>query len=323
MITLVGLAVAGGVSWAWNNGESEGGVPSGSESVSLDSGAASAPRIQQILHAPSSSGVSPTGESATKEARALIQPRDMPTKRMNRPHGKGLAAWQEFYRNVPRHGSMVIDSGSPEFAWWFEDPEMVALFQEEFEKALPMVLQELEERRSRENDPSQIDPGSRAFERNLVRYEQEIEALGFQPDWFRVQEPRSDVARYLSNFLVLQARAAQSGKKFDLEGSPRYRFNTPLDQVVARTAGLDLRTMDSGRVTSLVDSYANTLLQAAEIRTRMQLYEGAAQRATIQMQVAAFSPNVQGAPFSDEVLAFEADLESLWDAFVLEVKGGE
>jgi hypothetical protein len=328
LIACVGVAIVGGAYWAASDREAGDDVPSPSLAASHRANPSHRSKPSQALT--DAADVSETDASAIKDSpvRPLIQPRAMPAKRMNRPHGKGLAAWQEFYRNVPRFGGLVINSGAPEFAWWFEDPEMLALYQEEFEKSLPIVLLDIEERRARESDPTLGDPmkfdsGFRTLENNLERYGEEIEALGFQPDWFREQGLRSDEARRLASFLVQQARAAQSGKQFDFEGTPRYRFNTPLDQVVARAAGLDMASMSPERASSLVDRYANTLLQAAEIRTQMQLYESAATHASGQLGFPGISPNVHGAPFSDEVLAYEADLAALWDGFILEVKGDE
>lgn len=337
LIAFVGVAIAWGVYWAASDREAGDDVPSPSLAASHRASPPHQSKSSQALTDAIEAIEAIDATDATEtEARAihdspvrpLIQPREMPAKPMNHPHGKGLAAWQEFYRNVPRFGGLIINAGAPEFAWWFEDPEMLALYQEEFEKALPIVLLDIEERRARESDPTlddpmRFDPGFRALENNLDRYGEEIEALGFQPDWFREQGLRSDEARRLAGFLIQQARATQSGRQFDLEGSPRYRFNTPLDQVVARTSGKDLRTMDPARVTSLVDRYAHTLLQAAEIRTQMQLYESAATHASGQLGFPAISPNVQGAPFSDGVLAYEAELDALWDTFVLEVRGDE
>ena len=317
LVLLLILAGSGAAYWAVDSGSVEGGQSPSLQTpearVGKPAGADAAPKAKSADRVKEQEDA---GASASR-----IVPREMPSHQPNRPHGKGLVAWQEYYRNAPRMAGM-IDAGAPGFSWWFEDPEMVALYEEAFERQLPLIVEEFAERRSRESDPSQVDPGSRAMEMNLVRYERELEAIGFQADWFRVQEPRSDVARHLSNYLVLQARAAETGKVFDLDGAARYRFNTPLDQVTQRAAGLDLRTMDAGRVNRLVDSYANVVLQAAELRSQMQVYEAAGVQATRELGVPAFSVNVVGAPFADEVLAYEAELAALWDAFLAAVDGG-
>lgn len=312
LVFLLGLGVIGGLNWPRDRarfGEEHASLPN-------DSRVANQAVDADTSSATSRSAISP-GSQETLDQK--IRPVAMPPHSFATPHGQGLEAWQAFYRDFPRENGL-LDFGAPGFAWWFEDPEMVALFESSFDAQIPIMMQEFAERRSRENDLSQVDPGSRAFESNLLRYHEEIEQLGFQADWFRVQEPRSDVARHLSNFLVHQARAETSGKQYDFQGLPRYRFNTPLEQVVERAAGLNLREMSSGRVNSLVDSYANVLLQAAELRSQMQVYEAARFQAARELGLVNFPHNHPSAPFCDEVMSFRGDLDRLWSSFVAEVR---
>ena len=194
----------------------------------------------------------------------------LPSQDQQSPIGSGLRGWQLFYDGYRADGTLSVGPG---FVWWTEDPEMVRVFVNQFEEALPQTVELQSEYRRRQSEGEAHDTGLGFLESALRESESEIGALALEYSMFQDAGLSSTHAAELGAFLRAQA-LARGGKEIG-QYSMFGPFGIPLEQHVLQERGIKFSGLPQAEQTHLLEAYSQTLVDAAGLRVRYLDLEGA------------------------------------------------
>jgi hypothetical protein len=237
------------------------------------------------------------------------------------PLGMGLEAWKTYYDwFTTEEGNMVSQKDGVQREWWMVDQEILALARE----ALPEKLQESQEffdsHRKTEEAMGEKDPGLLILKQNMDRYAEDLGSMSWNLDWLLAQDPHSDVARHLSNYLVSQARFGSLSAEYYNQTSPFQKLNFPIESHVKRITNIDFYNLSSKAQTRLRDSYSLLLLEGSEQKSKLQISMGAVSRSTIDLGLPYPAGIAQGALVSPILETGKLQMGARWAEFMDEIR---
>jgi hypothetical protein len=236
------------------------------------------------------------------------------------PSGLGLKAWQTYYDwfKTPE-GNMDSQKDGVRREWWMVDQEILAMARASLTESMQQSKQFFDSHRSDEEAMGDRDPGLVILKQNIDRYSDQLGSMAWNLDWLLEQDPHSDVARHLSNYLVSQARNTGSSEEYYNQTSPFQKLNFPIEVHLERVSEIDFNSLSAGAQTRLRDSYALLLLEGAENKSNLQVAMGAIARSTRQLGLPYPAGISLGAQISPDLVAGQKAFDQRWFEFMQEI----
>lgn len=286
-------------------------------------------RVNFLATAPKLAGSPAIGRSESRReaenGRELEQilPIDLVGSEAKSLVGQGLEAWQNYYQALSEE-NFVIDLSDPDFQWWTSDPEMVEEFFLQYDHKLQEMSSYFEERRALEASLEGQDPGRLVLSSNIARFGDGLGALERDLEYLWAQEFYSDDARHLSNLIALQAKRQGAALPPEAMSSAFKRFGYPIETLFKHETGQEFSSLTQETQSALLNQFSSGLLEIAQLRSQIQIYEAAAFQATKEIKLLKLPSLAAQNELISESALLQGQAEDIWKRMSEAIRrGGE
>jgi hypothetical protein len=306
LLLLIALVVG---ALAWINDEGEGAV-AGGHSVSQPASANNQAAPTGILDAQARSR-SPIRSAVSDRSARNLSLEGGP---------RGLAYFQELYR--PFFEGEGFKGGSLNgLPWWFDDPECLALFAEQYDLVRQQLEAEFALRHERERLLGTESRGSKHLLSTLSAERASLGMVSPQSVLFEKSGLESDSALQLGNMLKMQAGKLRSESWRDSGGAwKKDPFAIPLEGHLHFVAGLEVSSLSQEQAAELSSDWGNLLVEVAQIRADAQLFHAAAYHASRRLSLLSPTEPAHLALISVEYRDSHEQEVALLDSFLASIR---